>query len=198
MVYLLLFYEFFKIGLFAIGGGLVTLPFLTSIAQRYDWLSIDIIPDMIAISESTPGPIGINMATYAGYNAAGVLGGIVATLSEILPALIIVMIVARFLTKFNENKYVKSVFGGLRPAVVGMIAAAGWSLARMTFINETVAASISEAFASMSTLVKYIDYKSIILFIVVFYLIKKFDKHPIWYIAGAGVMGIIFQMAHIA
>ena len=124
MVYLLLFYEFFKIGLFAIGGGLVTLPFLTSIAQRYDWLSIDIIPDMIAISESTPGPIGINMATYAGYNAAGVLGGIVATLSEILPALIIVMIVARFLTKFNENKYVKSVFGGLRPAVVGMIAAA--------------------------------------------------------------------------
>ena len=198
MIYLLLFYEFFKIGLFAIGGGLVTLPFLTSIAQRYDWLSIEIIPDMVAISESTPGPIGINMATYAGYNAAGILGGIVATLSEILPALVIVMVVARFLGKFNENKYVKSVFSGLRPAVVGMIAAAGWSLARMTFINESAASSIVEAFSDMSKLVRYIDYKSIILFVILFYLIKKFDKHPIWYIVGAGVIGVVFQMAHIA
>ena len=198
MIYLTLAYEFFKIGLFSIGGGMATLPFLMDLTSKYDWFTASELANMVAISESTPGPVGVNMATYAGYNAAGVLGGIIATLAEILPALIIVMIVARFLTKFNENKYVKSVFGGLRPAVVGMIAAAGWSLARMTFINETVAASISEAFSSMSTLVKYIDYKSIILFVVVFYLIKKFDKHPIWYIAGAGVVGIIFQMAHIA
>ena len=106
MIYITLFYEFFKIGLFAIGGGLATLPFLYDLCGRYSWITTDNIADMVAISQSTPGPLGINMATYAGYQGGGLLGGIIATIGLITPSIIIIIIIAHILNKFKESHYV--------------------------------------------------------------------------------------------
>ena len=106
-VFLQLFIEFFQIGLFAVGGGPATIPFLMDIPSRHDWYAKSDVVNMLAISESTPGPIGINMATYAGFHAAGLAGGIAATLSLVLPSLIVIVIIAKILDKFNENPYVK-------------------------------------------------------------------------------------------
>ena len=135
MIFLQLFYEFFKTGLFAVGGGLATLPFLNDICQKYDWFTEQMLADMIAISESTPGPIGINMATYAGYQAAGLLGSIVATCSLVAPSIIVIVLIARFLSKFNEHPLVKSAFSGLRPAVTGLIAAAAVSVMKLALLR---------------------------------------------------------------
>ena len=123
-VFLDLFIEFFQIGLFAVGGGPATIPFLMDIPKRYDWYKVSDVANMLAVSESTPGPIGINMATYAGYNAAGFWGGIAATLSLVLPSLIVIMLVAKALDRFSQNMYVKSAFSIIRPAVTGLIATA--------------------------------------------------------------------------
>ena len=125
MTLLLLFYEFFKAGLFAIGGGLATLPFLYDIAARYDWLPMEAMPDMIAVSESTPGPLGINMATYAGYHAYGVLGAIVATTGLVLPSLIVIIIVANFLKKFQHRN---TSYTRCRIIFLEAVFAKGWFL----------------------------------------------------------------------
>ena len=135
MIYLTLFFEFFKIGLFSIGGGLATLPFLYEIADKYTWLTNSMIADMIAISQSTPGPIGINMATYAGFKAGGILGGLVATFSIVFPSFIIIVIVANFLNKFKNSVLVGSAFEGLRPAVTGLIAVAWFEIIKTSIIN---------------------------------------------------------------
>ncbi|MDN6852659.1 MAG: chromate transporter, partial [Tetragenococcus koreensis] len=116
MIYLQLFYEFFKTGLFSVGGGLATMPFLYDMADRTGWFTYGQLADMIAISESTPGAIGINMATYVGYLTVGPVGGIIATVGLVSPAIIIIMIIGGFLTKFRNNFYVDAVFYGLRPA----------------------------------------------------------------------------------
>lgn len=183
-----LFFEFFKAGLFAIGGGLATLPFLYDIASRYDWMPIEMMPDMIAVSESTPGPIGINMATYAGFNAMGIPGALVATFGLVLPSFIIIILVSKFLTKFNENKIVQSVFTGLRPAVTGLIAAAGWQVVKISLLN-------LPAFDLSGSIASIFQWKAIILFALLFFLIRKFDKHPLYYIAGAAIVGIVFQFS---
>ena len=128
MVYIDLFIEFFKIGLFAVGGGPATIPFLMDIPKRHDWYTVADVTNMLAVSESTPGPIGVNMATYAGYNAAGFLGGITATLSLVLPSLIVICIIAKILDKFSRNMYVKSSFSTIRPAVTGLIATAVYGI----------------------------------------------------------------------
>lgn len=182
MTYILLFVEFFKTGLFAIGGGLATLPFLFDIADRYPWFTREMLLNMIAVGESTPGPIGVNVATYAGFSAAGVLGGIVATFGLILPSYIIIVIVAQFLAKFSKSEKVKAIFYGIRPAATAMIAAAGFSVAMSTFL-------LSDKF-SLSA----INIPAVILFGVLYYLYKKYKKHPIWYIAAAAIIGIIFKL----
>ena len=135
MIYITLFVEFFKVGLFTIGGGLAALPFLYDLAEKYTWITKSMIADMIAISQSTPGPIGVNMATYAGFKAAGILGGVVATFSIVLPSFIIIVIVANFLNKFKESKLVDSAFKGLRPAVTGLIAVAWFEIIKVSIIN---------------------------------------------------------------
>ena len=127
-IYFTLFWEFFKTGLFAIGGGMATLPFLSSMAERFPWLTQEQLANMIAVSESTPGPLGINCATYAGYNAAGVPGAIIASISEVLPSYIIILIISKMLRRFSQSKYVSFAFGGLRPAATGLIAAAAWGV----------------------------------------------------------------------
>lgn len=123
MIFLQLFWEFFRAGLLAVGGGLATLPFLFQMCTTHpDWFTSATLADMIAISESTPGPIGINMATYAGFSVAGLAGGLLATFALVLPSLIIILIVARVYTKFRQSALVNDVFTCLRPVVTGVIA----------------------------------------------------------------------------
>lgn len=121
MIFLQLFWEFFKTGFFSIGGGLATLPFLKHISLQYPWFTPNDLLDMIAVSESTPGPIGVNTATYAGFRAAGIPGALTATLSLVLPSVIVIILVARALTRFRDSKLVQNGFYGLRPASAGLI-----------------------------------------------------------------------------
>ena len=136
-LYLTLIYEFLQIGLFAAGGGLATLPFLNALADKYPWLTADMINQMVALSESTPGPLGINMATYAGYMAGystfgsplmGVTTAFTATVSLVTPSFIVIMIVAKVIDRYKNSKAVNNAFSGLRPAVAGLIAAAAWTV----------------------------------------------------------------------
>ena len=137
MIYLQLAFEFFKIGLFSIGGGMATLPFLMDLTKKYNWYTASELANIVAISESTPGPVGVNMATYAGYNAAGIPGALIATLSLTAPALIIIIIIARFLENFSENPTVKAVFYGIRPTVAALIGYAVWELLKITLVTVT-------------------------------------------------------------
>jgi chromate transporter len=186
MIYLQLFWEFMKIGIFAIGGGMATLPFLQRLADSTGWFSQSLITDMIAISESTPGPIGINMATYVGCNVGGFLGGIVATLGEVLPAVVIVTIVSKSLEKFRGSKLVDAAFYGLRPAVTGLIAAAGISVVKVSMFHV-------DLYEQTGVLLDLFDFKKLIYFVLAFIAIKKFKKHPIFYIAVSAVIGILLS-----
>ncbi len=195
MIFLELFARFFMVGLFSVGGGLATLPFLTSMGETTGWFDAMDISNMVAISESTPGPIGINMATYIGYQVGselgapfGILGSIVASIGEVTPAIIIIMIVSKMLMKFRDSKYVEYVFYGLRAASVGLIAAAWLGVAKIAFYS-------SEAMAQSGNFLMAIDYKSIILSALIFFLVNKFKKiHPIALIVLAAAVGIIFKM----
>ena len=150
MIYLRLFYEFFKTGLFAVGGGMATIPFLYNMADATGWFTRMDVDNMIAVGESTPGPIGVNMATYVGYLTGmsegglpfALLGAVVATLGLITPSIIVILIIASFLKSFRNNRYVESTFYGLRPASTGLIAAAGLSVAMANlFYMESAAIS---------------------------------------------------------
>ena len=188
MIYITLFIEFFKVGLFTIGGGLATLPFLYDLAEKYTWITKSMIADMIAISQSTPGPIGVNMATYAGFKAAGILGGIVATFSIVLPSFIIIVIVANFLNKFKDSKLVDSAFKGLRPAVTGLIAVAWFEIIKVSIIN------VNTFLQTKDLLDIVINFKALIIFLIIFLLNKKFKKHPIVFIGLGALAGIVFNM----
>ena len=131
MTILLMCLEFFKTGLLSVGGGLATLPFLYEMADRYPWFTRAQLGDMIAVSESTPGPMGVNMATYAGYTAFGVPGAVLATFSLVLPSILVILIVSRFLQRFQDSVLVKRILSGLRPASVGLIAAAGFGILKL-------------------------------------------------------------------
>ena len=176
----LVFIEFFKIGLFAIGGGLATLPFLYDLTEKYDWFTKADLSNMIAVSESTPGPIGVNCATYAGVNALGIWGGIVSTLGLVLPSLLVILIIAKVLDKFQNNKFVNYAFEGIRPAVTAMIA---------------VAAILNlELIENGGKLFDLVDIPAIILFVALFVLMRKFKKiHPIVFIVLSAITGIIFK-----
>ena len=134
MIYLRLFWEFFKAGLFAVGGGMATLPFLYDISDKTGWFTRAQLADMIAVSESTPGPIGVNMATYVGFITGGVPGALTATIGLITPSIIIILIVAAFLQAFRDSRYVTGAFYGLRPASTALITAAGLVVVRETFV----------------------------------------------------------------
>lgn len=186
MIYLYLFIEFFKSGLFAIGGGMATIPFLYEIAKKYPWFTTSDLVDMIAISESTPGPVGINMATFAGYMANGVIGSLVSTLALVMPAYIIILCIARILDKFQSNKYVKNSFLGLRPAVVGLLTTASIAIFRVTFFTEQ-----AETFMGY---MNAIDYKAVIVFVLLLFGVLKFKKHPVIYIGIGAFLGIILNL----
>ncbi|MBE6991217.1 MAG: chromate transporter [Ruminococcaceae bacterium] len=186
MKFLLLFFEFFKTGLFSVGGGLATLPFLYSIAERYDWFTVHQLTDMIAVSESTPGSIGMNMATFAGFTTAGVLGGLAATLGLLLPSLLIILVLARFYMGFNEKPVVKAAFSCIRPAVCGMIAAACWQVARVALFTQDTVQILNLSLPQISA-------GALILFVILFTGTQKLKWHPAAFIAIAAVAGIVFK-----
>lgn len=186
MTLLQLFLEFARAGLFAVGGGLATLPFLYSISDRTAWFSHEQLTDMVAVSESTPGAIGINTATYVGFTTAGILGALTATLGLVLPSIIIIILVARILEKFKESALVRAVFYGLRPASTGLIAAAGVSVAKLTLLNMDALLTWNWAAA--------FQYPFIIMAAVLFLLMKKFPRHPAFYIALAAAAGIVLKL----
>lgn len=183
-----LIFEFFKTGLFAVGGGLATLPFLYEMAEKTGWFTNQDILNLIAISESTPGAIGINMATYVGFLTQGVLGGIIATLALIAPSLIIIIIISRIMEQFKNSPVVQGIFKGLRPASTGLIVAAGLSVAELAFLHLENWAGLS-----ISSLLAVINWKAIVLAVVVYIGLVKYKKHPIIYIAVSAIAGIIFQ-----
>ena len=189
-IFLRLFLEFFKTGLFSVGGGLATLPFLYEISDSTGWYTHADIADMIAISESTPGAIGINMSTYAGFHTAGYPGGIIASLGLAVPSFMVIMIVARFLAKFRDNKYVNAAFYGLRPASIAMISAAGLNVVKIAIIN-------IPAFTESYDISKLFIWKGLILAVVIFVARKKLKLHPIIFIAASAVIGVVFHFASV-
>ena len=191
MILLTLFFEFFKTGLFAVGGGMATLPFLYDMSARHpDWFSTAQLADMIAVSESTPGPIGVNMATYVGFHTAGILGGLVATLGLAAPSVIIILIIARVLKQFRENKYVDAAFYGLRPCSVGLIAAAGLLVVKIALFD-------FDAYALSGEIADLFKLKALILAAVLLVLtraVKATKKlHPIVFILGSAIVGVLFS-----
>ena len=183
--FLTLCIEFFKTGLFAVGGGLATLPFLTQIQEKYGWFTAEELGNMIAVGESTPGPIGVNMATYVGFSSFGILGGLCATLSLVLPSLIIILFVAKAMDAYQNNPLVQNMFAFMRPAVAGLIAAAGFSVLKIALLHQadTFLASISWiAVALYAALVVLVHLKSL----------KKL--HPIVFIVIGAVAGILLRM----
>ena len=184
---LLLMAEFFKTGLFSVGGGLATLPFLYEMSNRHpEWFTHADIADMIAISESTPGAIGINMSTYAGYRTAGIPGGILASLALALPCVIIILIIARFLARFRQNRYVEGAFYGLRPASIAMISVAGLNVARIALVN-------LDALTSGAGLGEFFIWKALVLAVLIFIGQKKLKWSPVIFIALSAVVGVIFK-----
>ncbi len=186
MMYLELFYEFFKIGLFSIGGGLATLPFLYDLMEKTGWFTMNDLSNLIAVSESTPGPLGVNMATYVGNISGGVLGGITATIGLVAPSIIIIIIISKFLAGFQDAKPVRYVLYGLRPASTALIAAAMCSVASAALLN-------IDAFKQAGTVRTLFDIKGIILAAILFICIRKFKAHPVVYIAAAALCGIVFS-----
>ena len=191
MILLRLFLEFCRVGLFSVGGGLATIPFLTDLGNRTGWFTDRQLADMIAISESTPGPMGVNMATYVGFATAGVPGGVVATLGLIFPSVVIILIIAGFLQKFRQSKAVDGVFYGLRAASAALITAALLQVAKIALMFHDVTGETG----AVETELFY--WPAIILAVVVFVLVKFSPAkklHPICFIALAALAGVIFQM----
>lgn len=171
MIYLILFLEFFKVGLFSVGGGLAALPLLQELVRKYGWISEEQLLDLIAISESTPGPIGINAATFVGYQAAHIPGGIVATLGIIAPSLILITILAGGLQRLHRHPAVNGVFGGIRPAVAGLIGAVALDLGKSELISA----------------------KALVLFLIMLAAMNRVKAHPVVFLAGAAVIGMVFR-----
>lgn len=184
--FLLMCLEFFKTGLFAVGGGLATIPFLKEISAKYGWYSLDMLTTMIAVSESTPGPIGVNMSTYVGFEMFGIPGGILATLSLVAPSVIIICAVAKALKQFKDNPIVQGVFSGLRPAVCGFILSAVVSIFLMALFHV-------DAFKASSAITDLFNWKAIILFAAL-YAFSQWQKklHPIVIIIIAAAAGVVF------
>jgi len=190
MMFLKLFYEFFKVGLFAVGGGMATFPFLTDLADKTGWYTQQQLIDMIAIAESTPGPIGVNAATYVGFTTAGIPGAIVASLGLITPSFLVILIIARVLAKFRDSKLVNDIFSGLRPASTGLIAAAGFSVVVVSLLN-----------LSAETLAGMVNWKGVVLAAVLLLLTRKVkqtkDLHPVVFIALSAAVGVLFGFAGV-
>lgn len=186
--FLLLCWEFFKTGLFSIGGGLATIPFLQEMSLKYGWFSLTDLTTMVAISESTPGPMGVNMATYVGNHIYGFFGGIAATLSVTAPAFLSIILIATALQKFEDSVIVQNAFMGLRPAVIGLITSAVIGIYLLALLDITT-------FKTTKSLLSLFRWKPIIIFacmLIVYHFKPK--THPILFIIAAAIIGILFKL----
>lgn len=183
MIFLRLFWEFFKTGLFSIGGGLATLPFLYEMQEKTGWFTVKDLSNFIAVSESTPGPMGINMATYTGFVTAGPIGSVIAVCGLVLPSIVIIIMISKILDRFKNNKYVDRLMYGLKAASVALIFCAGVSVANTAFIIEGIPFSID-----------IFNWPAIIFGIVLFAVYKLTNKHPIFYIIAAGIVGVLLKL----
>ena len=180
-------FEFLKTGLFAVGGGLATLPFLYAMTDTHSWFTTNDVANMIAISESTPGPMGVNMATYVGFTSFGLLGAIFGPLSLVLPSLVIIILVSKVLDRFKSSQVVQNVFYGLRPASTGLIIAAGLGVAKIALLR-------FDLYEQTKEVLDLVNVKAVILAIAIYVLMKKVEKiHPIAVICIAAIVGIIFK-----
>lgn len=186
-LYIRLFFEFFKTGLFTIGGGLATLPFLYEMQKKTGWFTMHDIANMVAVSESTPGPMGVNMATFTGFTTAGIPGSLIAVIGLVTPSVIIIIIVANILEKFKTNKYVQYAMYGLRAASAGLIAIAGLRVAQIAFLNQ-------ELFAQTGRFADLFRPLTIAFAVILFIVYKKTNKHPILYIVASGVVGVLLAL----
>lgn len=187
-VYLALLIEFFKTGLFAVGGGLATVPFLFELIGKYHWFTNEMLANMIAVSEATPGAMGVNMATYVGYHVTGsIWGGILTTLALVAPSIIIICIIAHFLKKFKDSKLVQHAFYGLRPAVTAMIASAGLGIFMTTMLKNGK--------LQFEHPIESIQWLPLLMFGCVLFISRKYPKlHPIALICGCAFLGILLQL----
>lgn len=175
MIYLLLIWEFLKIGLFSFGGGYATIPFLYHISQEFNWYTLDELTHMTAIASMTPGPVGINVATYAGIKTAGILGALAATISEMLPSFLLVLIVAKLLKKFSDNFYIKSIIETLKPISCALL--------------------VSVAIGLLKPEIR--DVKAMVLLAVLLLISWKSKKDPLFYILLSGIIGICINLFNI-
>lgn len=185
MLYIELFFTFFKIGLFTIGGGYAMIPLLQSEVTSKGWATIDEIVNFIAISESTPGPFAVNMSTFVGVKIAGVLGSIVTTIGVVLPSFIIIIIIAKYFYSFKENFYVQSSLSGLRPAVIGLLCSSVFTIFVHNFILS------SEQLLHISKFFEAVDIRGVIILIISYFIYNKFKLHPIKLVLVCSLLGII-------
>ena len=184
MKLLYLFATFFRTGLFAVGGGLATLPFVFEIADNSGgWLTREMVGNMLAVAQSSPGAIGANLSAYVGLRYAGISGVYAAALGLIAPSIVIIIIIARMLKAFKENPIVKSLFAGFRPAAAGLLSAACFGAIALSLWN-----------AAAPVWHEFIRLKEALIFVILFFLIYKFKKHPIIYIFAAGIAGILLKL----
>ena len=182
MIYLELFWSFFQIGLFSIGGGYAAMPLIQSqVVDIHHWLTMAQFADIMTIAEMTPGPIAINSATFVGIQVAGLLGAIVSTIGCVFPSCVIVMTLAYIYYRFRGLNMVQGILGGLRPAVIAMIASAGISLLIMALYGQR---KLPNDLASL-------NFIAVIIFVVGFFILRKWKLNPLWVMAGSGVAGII-------
>lgn len=183
MIYLKLAFEFIKIGLFAVGGGLATIPFLYDLSEKTGWFSSSQIIDMIAISESTPGPLGVNMATYVGYLTTGPFGGVVATLSLAFPSVVIIIIVSKILNRFKDSAVVSGLFSGFRPASMALI-----TMAALEIFKESVMS------VEADSLLGSVSFLALGLAVAFYIAITKLKWHPVAFVAIGAVLGIVLKL----
>ncbi len=181
MIYLELFWSFFQVGLFSIGGGYAAMPLIqTQVVDQHAWLTLNEFIDVITISQMTPGPIGINSATFVGIKIAGIGGALVATLGCVLPSCIIVLTLAHFYFKYQNLTAVRGILNGLRPAIIAMIASAGLSiLLSASFAGGVLPASLAD-----------VSWIGILLFLAAFFILKKWKLNPVWVMIGCGIIGM--------
>ena len=197
-----LYWEFFKTGLFAVGGGMATLPFLKDIGETTGWYTYSDLMNMLAVSESTPGPIGINMATYVGFTVGGVPGAVIATIGEVTPSIIVVLIVAAMLKKFRDSKYVQNAFYGLRPASTGLIGAACVSVMFEVLTCVRMASadgSLLNSFQLMGGNLFNLPGLALaaVLLVLTNWVKPLKNWHPIVFIALSAVVGVVFGFAGV-
>lgn len=194
MIYLQLFLAFLQIGAFSFGGGYAAMPLIQAqVIDHYGWLSVSDFSDLVTIAEMTPGPIAINAATFVGNQMAGILGGLIATLGVVLPSCVFVTILAMLYTRYRSLSILQGILGALRPAVVAMIASAGLSILLPTLF-ESGLISFAQTIDASGQLSSNFRLRAFVLFVLAFFVLRKWKVNPIYVMLGCGVAELIVRL----